>query len=168
MILCAIENSIVPVPGLTITAQGGCGGSYPQTISAPKPKKRCLDPKAKNYNQVGSCKYDPVEPPPPPPRPRCNDPKAINYQRVGACVYPIQPPAIDEVVVITTPNRPTGGPRGGTRSPVVDEILQVLDIPDTLEIGNTKFATETPFTDPFGPRGGVLNDAAPRGLRNLY
>lgn len=174
MILCAIENSIVPVPGLTITAQGGCGGSYPQTISAPKPKKRCLDPKAKNYNQVGSCKYDPVVPPPPPPKPRCNDPKAINYQRVGACVYPIQPPAIDEPVVITTPNIPPikFGNEPAVSSPVVDEILEALELPTALTIGgggrpggmkpNTR-----PFTDPFGPPP-ALGPMAGGRRGNLY
>jgi hypothetical protein len=141
LILCAIEDSIVPVPGLSINEVGGCGGTYPRTISAPKPPQRCNDPEAINYQSIGSCKYrpkDPIDPTPiptPTPRPICNDPKATNYRAIGSCVYPIPDPVVDEPIkpiVITGGNRGGGG-GGGSR--IVEEILNELNnIPNAFRM----------------------------------
>ena len=142
LVLCAIEDSIVPVPGLSINAVGGCGGTYPRTLSAPPPPKRCLDPKAINYQSTGSCKYrppDPIDPPPPPPppKPRCNDPKATNYRALGSCVYPIPEPIVDEPIqpiAITSGGGSRGG-GGGGGSRIVEDILNELNnIPDTFRM----------------------------------
>lgn len=157
LILCAIEDSIVPVPGLSINAVGGCGGTYPRTISAPPPPQRCNDPKAINYQSIGSCKYrpkDPIDPPPPPPppKPRCNDPKATNYRAIGSCVYPIPEPIVDEPIKPIAITSGGGSRGGGGGSRIVEEILSELNnIPNTFRMdGDDNIGG--PISNPFRGR----------------
>jgi hypothetical protein len=117
VVVCAIENTISPIPGVTIVKSGACN-----TIIDLPPRKifGCTDPTALNFNRLaeiedGTCKYkiiiEPIRgctdskalnynsnatqddgtckyPDPPPPPVLCNDRKALNYGKPGLCRYP--------------------------------------------------------------------------------